>query len=160
MLAINYLRSLRSVKSILFMLASIMLALAITASTASAQQSVQGESKKPQKADIQSSACTGANLEFTTTPDKNECKFGGVDATDKLNDLIAQIINIFSVIVGVVAVIMIIVGGFRYITSGGDTNNVNTAKNTVLYAIIGLIVVAFAQFIVKLVLSKAVDIAS
>ena len=117
----------------------------------------QGE---PQRADIQNAACTGANLFFTTDPNENECAFSGLDATDKLNDIISQVINFFSVIIGIVAVLMIIVGGFRYIISGGDSGNVTSAKNTILYAIIGLIIVVFAQFIVKFILSKAVDIAS
>jgi cytochrome bd-type quinol oxidase subunit 2 len=105
---------------------------------------------------IQSSTCQGAELEFSDTANPSgDCAFAGDDPQGKVNDLIAQIINIFSVIVGVVAVIMIIVGGFRYITSGGDSGNVTTAKNTILYAIVGLVIVALAQFIVKFVLSKA-----
>jgi hypothetical protein len=50
---------------------------------------------------------------------------------------------------------MIIIGGFRYITSGGDSGSVSSAKNTVLYAIVGLIIVALAQVIVRFVLSKS-----
>jgi hypothetical protein len=53
-----------------------------------------------------------------------------------------------------VAVVMIIIGGLKYITSGGDSGNVTGAKNTILYAIIGLVIVALAQFIVRFVLSK------
>jgi hypothetical protein len=49
---------------------------------------------------------------------------------------------------------MIIIGGFRYITAGGDSNNVSAAKNTIIYAIIGLVIVAFAQIIVQFVLNK------
>ena len=50
---------------------------------------------------------------------------------------------------------MIIVGGFKYITSGGNDGNVSTAKNTILYAVIGLVIVALAQIIVRYVLGKA-----
>jgi hypothetical protein len=49
---------------------------------------------------------------------------------------------------------MIILGGFKYITSGGDTGNVTGAKNTILYAIVGLVIVALAQIIVRFVLDK------
>jgi hypothetical protein len=59
-----------------------------------------------------------------------------------------------SAIVGIVAVIMIIVGGLRYITSGGNDTSVTGAKNTILYAIIGLIIVALAQVLVRFTLSK------
>jgi hypothetical protein len=48
-------------------------------------------------------------------------------------------------LVGVISVIMLIIGGIRYIVSGGDQNAVTGAKNTILYAIIG-IVVAFLAF--------------
>jgi len=75
---------------------------------------------------------------------------------NRLEDLIRTIINVFSVIVGSVSVIMIIIGGFRYITSGGDSNNVGGAKNTILYAIVGLIIVAFAQVIVQFVLQRTI----
>jgi hypothetical protein len=61
---------------------------------------------------------------------------------------------IISVVVGIVAVIMIIYAGFRYVTSGGKDDSVKGAKNTILYAVIGLVVVALAQIIVHFVLSK------
>lgn len=96
------------------------------------------------------------------------CLDNGVTATDangkdassaesSVNRLIKLIINIFSLIVGVIAVIMIIVGGLKYITSGGDSGNITGAKNTILYAIIGLVVVALAQIIVRFVLTKVVQ---
>jgi cytochrome bd-type quinol oxidase subunit 2 len=75
-----------------------------------------------------------------------------------LTSLIKKIINIFSVIVGVIAVIMIIIGGLKYITSGGESSNVSGAKNTIIYAIVGLVVVALAQFIVHFVLANTAAI--
>lgn len=72
-----------------------------------------------------------------------------------LNGIIKTIVNVFSIIVGVIAVIMIIVGGFKYITSGGDSGKVGSAKNTIIFAIVGLIIVALAQFIVHFVLNQA-----
>lgn len=79
------------------------------------------------------------------------------DAGTNINSLITKIINIFSFVVGVVAVIMIIVGGFKYISSGGDSNKITSAKNTIIYAIIGLVIVALAQIIVQFVLGKVTD---
>lgn len=70
--------------------------------------------------------------------------------------LIKRIINIFSVVVGAVSVIMIIIGGFRYIISGGDSSGVSGAKNTILYAIVGLVIVLFAQVIVRFILANAI----
>jgi hypothetical protein len=81
-----------------------------------------------------------------------------VDASQRVNDIIRLVINVFSLIVGVISVIMIIIGGLKYITSGGDSGNVTSAKNTILYAIIGLVVVALAQIIVRFVLQKATGV--
>ena len=73
-----------------------------------------------------------------------------------VSKIIKVVINLLSVAAGVVAVIMIIIGGLKYITSSGDPNNITSAKNTLLYAIIGLIVVAVAQLVVKFVLTKSI----
>lgn len=74
---------------------------------------------------------------------------------DGLNDLIATLINIFSIIIGIIAVIMILIGGLKFITSSGDSNKITSAKQTIIYAVIGLIIVALAQFFVRFILSKA-----
>lgn len=102
------------------------------------------------QADIEDNLCKGANLSFTNSGD---CQPGG-EAENTVNNLIEDIINILSVVVGVIAVIMIIVGGIKYILSGGDSGNVTTAKNTILFALVGLVIVALAQIIVKFVLSR------
>lgn len=54
--------------------------------------------------------------------------------------IVPLMINTLLTLVGVVSVIMLIIGGIRYIISSGDQNAVTTAKNTILYAIIGLII--------------------
>lgn len=71
-----------------------------------------------------------------------------------VQSIIATVIRILSIVVGVIAVIMIIIGGLRYITANGDSNSINAAKNTILYAIIGLVVAAMAQIIVSFVLNQ------
>lgn len=70
--------------------------------------------------------------------------------------LIKKGIDVFSAIIGVVAVVMIMVGGFKYITSAGDSSKVSSAKSTIIYAIIGLIIVVLSQTIVKFVISKLI----
>ena len=100
-----------------------------------------------QSPDIQAGLCAGANLDINDP----SCETTD-DATAKINTLIRRIINLLSLVVGVVAVIMIIIGGLRYITSGGSDTGVTSAKNTILYAIIGLIIVALAQLLVRFVL--------
>ncbi len=79
---------------------------------------------------------------------------GCSDSGGSLDDAIKLAINILSLVAGIAAVIMIIVGGLKYITSNGDAGNAASAKNTILYAIIGLVVVALAQIIVRFVLDK------
>lgn len=101
---------------------------------------------------INNGLCAGANFDFTDNP--GQCSTAGTDASTRINSLVHTIVNILSAVVGIVAVIMIIVGGFRYITSGGNDTSVTAAKNTILYAIIGLVVVALAQIIVRFTLSK------
>jgi len=97
---------------------------------------------------IQDNVCTGlmntGTDDCTDTGDENS--FAG---------LAKKIINIFSIVVGTVSVVMIIIGGFRYIISGGDSNGVSGAKNTILYAIVGLVIVLFSQVIVRFVLTNA-----
>lgn len=89
-----------------------------------------------------------------STTDKT-CE-GTDDAEGKVDSIITSVIDIFSLAVGVISVIMIIIGGLKYITSGGDSGNVTGAKNTILYAVVGLIIVALAQVIVRFVLNKTV----
>jgi hypothetical protein len=71
----------------------------------------------------------------------------------KIEKTITRAVNVTSMIIGAVAVVMIMVAGFRYITSGGAQDRVKGAKDTLLYAIIGLIIVALAQLIVRFVIN-------
>jgi hypothetical protein len=104
--------------------------------------------------DIAGNVCQGTNGVISAgSGDAAACNQGGNLGT--LNTTLTNIINIFSGIVGVIAVLMIIVGGLRYITSGGDTNKVSGAKTTIIYALVGLVVVAMAQLIVHFVLTQA-----
>jgi hypothetical protein len=68
-----------------------------------------------------------------------------------VNSVINTVINIISAFVGIVAVIMIVFAGFRYVTSGGDSGKISSAKNTLIYAIVGLVVAGLAQIIVRYV---------
>ncbi len=136
---------LQKIKSKLLALSAALLIVAPLAAPAVANAAVTGP--------VTGGVCQGAsNLQVSDTTTTN-CGVG--DQTSTFNDILTKVINIFSVIVGVIAVIMIIVGGFRYITSGGKQESVTGAKNTILYAVIGLVVVALAQVIVRFVLDKA-----
>ncbi len=82
---------------------------------------------------------------------------GSTPSGDEIKPAVQKIIDILSIVVGAVSVIMIIVGGFRYVISNGDSNGLTGAKNTILYAIVGLVVVIFAQVIVRFVYSTVTD---
>lgn len=82
------------------------------------------------------------------------CATGGT-ADNEVNSTIQLVINIFSWVVGIAAVIMVIIGGFRYVLSQGESANTAGAKNTIIYALVGLVIVALAQILVKFVLDKA-----
>ncbi len=61
--------------------------------------------------------------------------------------------NIALYVIGALAVFMLMWGGLRYITSGGDSKKITDAKNTVLYAIIGLLIVFLSYAIINFVLN-------
>ncbi len=89
----------------------------------------------------------GANGGSSQTPDQ---------ATSHFNSIIRTILNILSATVGILAVVMIIVAGVRFTTSGGSAEKVKSAKSALMYAIIGLAIAALAKIIVQFVLNKAV----
>lgn len=91
-------------------------------------------------------ACSGA-------ADSAVCKAQG----DKLfgsGGLWNRILNVVTFIIGAVAVLMIIIGAMRYTLSGGDQSAVSSAKNTIIYAAVGLILAALANAIVNFVLTN------
>ena len=74
------------------------------------------------------------------------------------NGVFSRLTNTILLIVGLISVIMLVYGGLRYILSGGDSKKVTDAKNTVLYAIIGLIISLLAFAIVNFVLNSVVGV--
>lgn len=70
----------------------------------------------------------------------------------ELKSVINNVINILLFVVGVASVLMLIIGGIRYVVSGGNQQSVSSAKNTILYALIGLIVASLAYALVNFVL--------
>jgi hypothetical protein len=64
------------------------------------------------------------------------------------------IANILIFLVGAIAVIYLIIGGLRYVTSGGDSKAVTAAKDTILYAIIGIVVAVISYALVTFVISS------
>jgi len=98
--------------------------------------------------DSKSAVCEGAGIVDPTA----SCAPGG--SSNVASSLIKNGLNLFSAIIGIIAVVMMMLGGVKYIMSQGDAGQVATAKNTILYAAIGLVIVALAQIIVKFVLNR------
>lgn len=85
-----------------------------------------------------------------TTSTTSNCSTG----TDAVQKVIKLAIQIFQMIVGIIAVFMFITAGLNYVTSAGDGAKTKTAKDRILYGAIGLVVVALAQVIVSFVLNR------
>lgn len=93
-----------------------------------------------------SQACSGISLHDNTPCDSA--------SGTTLSDILKVALNILSIVVGIIAVVMIIVGGIKYALSQGESNNTNSARNTIIYAIVGMVIVALAQIIVRFVFNN------
>ena len=78
----------------------------------------------------------------------------GTSTPTDANVVIKNVTNIMFFIIGAVSVIMLIYGGIRYTTSGGNANSVTAAKNTVIYSIVGLVISILACAIVNFVVTN------
>jgi hypothetical protein len=116
-----------------------------------------------------SSACTEAGFTYDVTVTPNKCinntggVQGGADAAqgeDQPGDLfgndgmVSTIINVLLFVVGILSVVMLIYGGIKYSISAGDAAKVTSAKNTIMYAIVGLVVAILAYAIVNFVVGN------
>ncbi len=68
--------------------------------------------------------------------------------------IFSTVTSVLLFVIGAISVIMIIIGGLRYVVSGGDSSNVAAAKNTILYAIVGLIVALLSYALINFVLTS------
>ena len=82
------------------------------------------------------------------------CKAAKNDKLFGANGLWNRILSTFTFIIGAGAVLMIVIGGLRYVTSNGEPAQLTSAKNTILYAAIGLVLAAMANAIVNFVLTN------
>jgi hypothetical protein len=80
----------------------------------------------------------------------------GADCSDTgVTSAIQAAVSILSFIAGVAAVVMVILSGFKYITSGGDANKVSSAKSTLVYALVGVAIAALAQALIHFVIQTS-----
>jgi len=76
----------------------------------------------------------------------------GSTGKENLGKSIKKVVNVLLFVLGIIAVIVIVIAGIRYATSGGDSAQITGAKNTILYAVVGLVVAILAYAIVNFVL--------
>ncbi len=77
---------------------------------------------------------------------------------DSEDSIVKKSINLLMYIVGLISVVMMIVGGLKYVTSGGDAAKVGAAKNTIMYSIIGLVVAILSFAIVNFVVAQFITV--
>lgn len=94
-------------------------------------------------ADLHSAACSG----LAEINSSQGCGTG----SGSVNTLVGDIVTIISYVIGALSVVMIIISGARFITSGGDSQKVSSAKSALIYALIGLAVVALTQVLIHFV---------
>jgi hypothetical protein len=101
---------------------------------------------------LKEQACLGAGGTFAG----GECTGPGDTKLEGEDGLIKKIINTLLFVIGAASVIIMIYGGLRYVLSAGDTGKVTEAKNTIIYAAIGLVVAFLAYAIVTFVINAIV----
>lgn len=77
------------------------------------------------------------------------CKSQG----DEAGSMIKIVINVLLMVLGMISVIMVVIGGIRYTTSNGDSSSLKAAKETIIYAVVGLIIAIMSYTIVNFVVS-------
>lgn len=101
--------------------------------------------------DLNSEACQGIT-------DSAVCKDASAGRTDNPlfgpNGALTRVISVLSMVLAVIAVIVLIIAGIRFAVSQGNSQSVGNVRNTVIYAMVGLVVAALSQALVQLVLTK------
>ncbi|MGH7238041.1 MAG: hypothetical protein ACREGF_05905 [Candidatus Saccharimonadales bacterium] len=95
-----------------------------------------------------SSAAAASSSYCADTPN------GGTNQITGQNGVLLKAANIVAVLGGIIAVIMIIIGGIMFTTSGGDAKAVGTAKSLIIYAFVGIIIIAVAQILVRFIIGR------
>jgi hypothetical protein len=93
-------------------------------------------------------ACSGAGSASAA------CSGNGNDNISGKNGIILRATELVSIIAGIAAIIVIMIAGIMFVTAGGDSNRISTAKNTIIYSVVGLVVIVLARTIVIFVVTR------
>ncbi len=97
------------------------------------------------------SACAGiSQLGGTQT-----CGSSATGGSSTISKIIKEVVNLLSLVLGAIAIVMIVVSGIRFALSGGEASKVSSAKNTIIYAVVGLVIAALAQAILHWVVGTS-----
>ncbi|MFI5212823.1 MAG: hypothetical protein ACHQTE_02585 [Candidatus Saccharimonadales bacterium] len=104
---------------------------------------------------VAASTCNGNDISGGISAGA-DCSKGTGQNTDLFgpSGIFRTVTNVLLFIIGAISVIMLIIGGIRYVVSGGDSSAVTGAKNTILYAIVGIVVALLAYALVNFVLTS------
>jgi hypothetical protein len=81
------------------------------------------------------------------------CKTTGEDPVSGKNGILIKVARILSLVAGIGAVIVLMVGAFTYVTAGSDANKAAGARKTIIAALIGLVVIALTQVFIALIIN-------
>lgn len=95
--------------------------------------------------------CSGRAANSTVCKDKGGV---GTDPIAGSDGIIMAIVNFIAVIGGIAAIIIIVLAGLRFVTAGGSSEDISGARRTIIYAAIGLIVIALARTIVAFIITR------
>lgn len=95
-------------------------------------------------------------VDCTSAPDTTVCQTKGQteDPLTGPNGIITVATNIIASIAGIVAVIFLVLGGLKYVTSNGAPDQISRAKESIIYALVGLVLIVLARAIIGFVLTK------
>jgi len=115
--------------------------------------SAQAAAPAPNPSNILSPACStsGTGSSAVCTDVQNA---SGHTSADPVTYRLGLIVNIIALVAGAAAVLLILVSSIKYITSAGDANKVGSAKNTIIYVLIGIVVIVAARTILIYVINK------
>ena len=116
---------------------AIMLGLAVAIAPAAAHAAVLDD------------ACKGAGAASAVCKDKNQT----TNPVTGTNGILVRAARIVALIAGIIAVFVMMAGGVVYITAGGDSGKITTAKNMIIYAAVGLVIIGLAGAIITLIVN-------
>ena len=103
---------------------------------------------------VQSGVCLDQPPSFVEGAASGTTECVEEDSSEGLRAVIRTTLNVLTWIVGVAAVVVLIIAGFRYVVSGGSSSGVTGAKNMIVYALVGVVIALLAQVIVRFVVGN------